>query len=140
MKTATAILLALPAAFYALMMGFAEQDTLAISFFVIWVCSVLACIGWAHFLRREHRKLARACVLVGCLHLALGFILAPLLNPAKSKRHAVAEPARSSQQPQFLRFSLIQPESLLAGFVGAWPPAAVADRGCWATTSVFHDI
>ncbi len=127
MKTTSGILIALPAVFCALLIAFVEQDTLAFGFLVGWVSSALGCVGWAYFLRREHRRLARACVVVGCVHLALVVIL-PLLTPAKTRAHTGAEPTRSSQQPPPPLLSMVRTDSLLSGLGDAQAPAAVAER------------
>jgi RsiW-degrading membrane proteinase PrsW (M82 family) len=120
-KTASAIFIALPAVFCALLITFVEKQALAYSFLALWALSALGCLWWAYVLRQEHRRLARACVVVGCLHLAL-ILLLPLMTPAKTRGHAGAEPARSSQQPPSFAFSEAVGDSLLLGFGRAWLP------------------
>ena len=61
MKAASYVFMLLPWFFCGLVIAFVEQEVRAMTFGSLWALSTVLCLGWALFIRRQHRRLARAC-------------------------------------------------------------------------------
>ena len=124
MKAISWSFIVLPTVLLPLVLMLSENDIgngIGYVFAWLWILSSIGCVVWGFYIMRRYRGLARACLAVGFLHVAL-VVLLPLLARAKMRTSLDAPvPNKSLQATQDGRSSsavaehVIRPACLSSG-------------------------
>ena len=81
-----------------------EVEENLIGLVIAWIATSFICLSWGVSIRRRGRKLGRACIIAGVIHITLVVAL-PLLTPAKTREilHAETEQEQIKQNSEQLR-------------------------------------